>query len=225
MEKRRGFIYDQIYESIRDDILNLKYKPGEKLSESTIAEAYDVSRTPVRSVFQRLQTERLVIIEPQRGTFVTKLDLSYIRSIIYMRFCVESDLAERLIKDKKQDVIDLYHKNVMKQEKLVESENFDADTFSVMDNEFHRICYCAYGKEPLWNIISEMSMHYSRFRRINLSTGDVFRKALLDHQMMLSMLESGNTEELKALLREHLYTDLLTDNGEVKPEYKEYFDA
>ncbi|HYH37625.1 MAG TPA: GntR family transcriptional regulator, partial [Azospirillum sp.] len=37
-----------IYRDLRDEILSLRRKPGEPIAEKQIAEAYGVSRTPVR---------------------------------------------------------------------------------------------------------------------------------------------------------------------------------
>ena len=84
-KKRREFIKDRIYEDVRHDIITFRYQPGEKLSEYSLAEKFGVSRSPIRSVLQKLESESLVVIDPQRGTFVTKLDYDYIRDIIYLR--------------------------------------------------------------------------------------------------------------------------------------------
>ena len=54
-KKRREFIKDRIYEDVRHDIITFRYQPGEKLSEYSLAEKFGVSRSPVRSVLQKLR--------------------------------------------------------------------------------------------------------------------------------------------------------------------------
>jgi DNA-binding transcriptional MocR family regulator len=61
---------DQAAEHIRRHIVKGDYQLGEALSETTLAAQLGVSKTPVREAFLRLETEGLVDIQPQRGTFV-----------------------------------------------------------------------------------------------------------------------------------------------------------
>jgi DNA-binding GntR family transcriptional regulator len=61
---------EQIYQILRNAIFNAELTPGMQLVESSLAEAFGVSRTPVRSVLQRLNYESLVQIIPNRGAFV-----------------------------------------------------------------------------------------------------------------------------------------------------------
>ena len=48
---------DDIYHALKDDILNLRLKPGQMISENEIANSYHVSRTPVKTAFLRLKGE------------------------------------------------------------------------------------------------------------------------------------------------------------------------
>ena len=66
-------------EQIRDLVITDKLGLGEQLSEQALAEQLGVSRTPVREAFLRLQTERLVEVKPQRGTFVFQYDTTELR--------------------------------------------------------------------------------------------------------------------------------------------------
>ena len=43
---------EEVYERLHDDIINLRIKPGEKVSEAKLAEKYNVSRGPIRQVMQ-----------------------------------------------------------------------------------------------------------------------------------------------------------------------------
>ncbi|QYR20965.1 GntR family transcriptional regulator [Paenibacillus sp. sptzw28] len=61
---------DQIYEILKEAIFNSDLTPGTQLVEMSLAEAFEVSRTPIRAVFHRLKFESLVKIIPNRGAFV-----------------------------------------------------------------------------------------------------------------------------------------------------------
>jgi DNA-binding GntR family transcriptional regulator len=50
----------RVYNFLRENILNGKYKPGENLIEMRLAEELNVSRTPIREAIRQLELEGLV---------------------------------------------------------------------------------------------------------------------------------------------------------------------
>ena len=60
-------------EQIRRKIVDGTLELGQALSENALAAELGVSKTPIREALQRLETEGLVQILPQRGTFVFPL--------------------------------------------------------------------------------------------------------------------------------------------------------
>ena len=60
----------EIYQVLKSAIFNAELPPGTQLVESSLAEAFGVSRTPIRSVLSRLKYESLVRFIPNRGAFV-----------------------------------------------------------------------------------------------------------------------------------------------------------
>jgi DNA-binding GntR family transcriptional regulator len=76
---------DAIYETLRDRICLLQYPPGTILKEAEIAAEFCVSRTPIRSVLQRLICGGLVESRDGVGTIVTSLSLAELRDIYEVR--------------------------------------------------------------------------------------------------------------------------------------------
>lgn len=62
-----------IYSTIRERICLLEYAPGKRLSEVVLAEEFAVSRTPIRRVLGKLESEGLVVICHGSGNFVTDI--------------------------------------------------------------------------------------------------------------------------------------------------------
>ena len=79
-----------IYQILKKEILDLTLKPGQSISEHEICNRFSVSRTPVRTVLQRLQGDGLVRVIPYKGTVIALLDLQDIQQMIYLRAAVES---------------------------------------------------------------------------------------------------------------------------------------
>lgn len=60
----------RIAERIRDAIVDARFSFGEALSEENLAEAFEVSRTPIREALSLLELEGLVSIVPKSGTYI-----------------------------------------------------------------------------------------------------------------------------------------------------------
>ena len=64
-----------VYQALRDEILQLKVKPGSALDEMSLSERFGLSRSPVREALIRLSGEGLVEILPNRSTIVAPIDV------------------------------------------------------------------------------------------------------------------------------------------------------
>ena len=82
-------IGDSVYEKIKYDIVHLTLKPGEKLSEASLAEKYGISKAPIRVALRKLQEEGLIVIRPQSGSIVSPISISRAVNIIDIRLLLE----------------------------------------------------------------------------------------------------------------------------------------
>jgi DNA-binding GntR family transcriptional regulator len=87
----RGMGLKLAYETIRDEILALDLQPGQLLDETSLAERFGMSRSPIREALIRLAGEDLVVMLPNRSTIVAPLDLS-----IFPKYVEALDLAQRI---------------------------------------------------------------------------------------------------------------------------------
>ncbi|MCP8970446.1 GntR family transcriptional regulator [Ectobacillus ponti] len=83
----------QIYQILRSAIFNAELPPGTQLVEASLAEAFGVSRTPIRSVLSRLKYESLVQFVPNRGAFVYCPTPAEAEQIFYVRQVLEPEAA------------------------------------------------------------------------------------------------------------------------------------
>ncbi|WP_243685924.1 GntR family transcriptional regulator, partial [Lentilactobacillus rapi] len=63
------------YHTIYNQIMTLKLRPGQQVSDKQFEEQLGVSRTPVREAMLRLKRDQLLYSMPQSGTYVTKINL------------------------------------------------------------------------------------------------------------------------------------------------------
>lgn len=76
---------NSIYAEVRNRICQLIYPPEYRIREADLASEFEISKTPIRQVLQRLEIEGYVETHNGVGTIVTKIDLPSFRDVYDMR--------------------------------------------------------------------------------------------------------------------------------------------
>lgn len=213
-----------IYDDIADAIITMKLVPGEKISEIESSKKYNVSRTPIRDVFKRLEDNGLLEIRSQSGTFVTKIDMGNVADLVYIRNCCEYAVLCKLAGKITKEQADFLYDNLAKQQELSENishEKFAADYFR-LDNEFHRYIYSLAGKEGILQILNADQPNFQRYRFITFLRQDEELKRLnLVHTNMVKALVENDYQALRDIVYEHNYSGFrgIDKVIETHPEY------
>src|SRR5215210_9379864 len=72
--RRTETLTEQAYRVIEEQIVTLRLKPGDVLSEQMLSASFDIGRTPIREALQQLAREGLVTILPRKGILVSDLN-------------------------------------------------------------------------------------------------------------------------------------------------------
>ncbi len=88
-------LQQQAFEYIKGQIVNLGFRPGEYITNSEIAAQLNISRTPVREAFHRLEKEGLLINEARRGWKIYTLSLEDIQEIFDIKIAVEGMVVRK----------------------------------------------------------------------------------------------------------------------------------
>lgn len=66
---------DVAYDQLEEAIITMRLPPGSVVSEQSLSEMLQISRTPIREAVQRLAREHLILVLPQRGLSIPEIDL------------------------------------------------------------------------------------------------------------------------------------------------------
>ncbi len=77
------------HERLRVAILQGELAPGQRLQANELAERWDVSATPLREAFQRLASDGLVSMSPQRGVRVVSPSMEEATELYELRLLLE----------------------------------------------------------------------------------------------------------------------------------------
>ncbi|MBS1845644.1 MAG: GntR family transcriptional regulator [Actinobacteria bacterium] len=92
-----GTSVDQVHAALRESILRGAYEPGSRLILSRLAAEHGVSFIPVREALQRLEAERMVRIEPNRGATVTEISIADMTDIYETRLVLEEHAIRQAV--------------------------------------------------------------------------------------------------------------------------------
>lgn len=87
----RGTGWKSVYDTLRNEILALALPPGQLLDETTLAERFDMSRSPVREALIRLAGEDLVVTLSNRSTIVAPIEVAS-----FPKYVEALDVAQRM---------------------------------------------------------------------------------------------------------------------------------
>ncbi len=217
--KNHKNVSDYAYNKIKQMILTLEFPPLSKLSESKVADILQTSKTPVREAFIRLSKEHLIEIQPQRGTFVTLIDISKIEEAIFTRKSVEIEVLRKIV-DSHGDAAVAACRPILKEHACADEADHAKQLY--YDSLFHKTIYSILGMERTWDMISIMSLDYYRIKYLLLLDLEINKVALTEHSQMIDYIEQKDLKNLVALTTLHL--DRLQEKKDAIVErHKDYF--
>jgi len=86
-------LYVEVAELLRQRIFNRELEPGSWIDELKIAEAYGISRTPLREALKVLAAEGLVTMKVRRGAYVTDVSERDLTDVYHLLSLLEADAA------------------------------------------------------------------------------------------------------------------------------------
>jgi DNA-binding GntR family transcriptional regulator len=84
---------DALAAALRTRIFEGELPAGDRLPERELTERYGVARHSVRAALRSLAAEGLVVLEPNRGASVARLDPGGVRSLFELRAALELEAA------------------------------------------------------------------------------------------------------------------------------------
>ena len=205
---------------LKENIINLELKPGSMISEQDIANELNLSRTPVHEALQELSTTKIIQILPQRGSYVSLIDLSLVDEAIFMRSTIEVAVAELACdKASEQDLISM-EENLNLQKFFLEKQNIDK-LFN-LDDSFHKNLYKITNKLQCYQMIKTMNIHLDRIRELHLQSTNP-ASVVDEHKQIFWALKNKDKSGVKILLNDHL-TKLYSQENEIKKKFSNYFE-
>ncbi|HBI83224.1 MAG TPA: GntR family transcriptional regulator [Alcaligenaceae bacterium] len=203
-KSRSGETVDNIVSLIKDQILDGRLAPGQRLISTDLVEQLGVSRGPLREAFRQLDAEGLIDVEPNRGAIVRRLGADEVKNLYEIRIALEG-FAARLAAEKINEgdnrafLEDVLHRGRRHRKDPVFS------AFVNDNREFHQAIVHLCGNPELGKLIDkyQQPVFMIQLRQI-IGTSQVIAHALDEHEKIAEGILSGSPEAAYLAMREHL---------------------
>jgi len=195
----------QIADQIGASILEEKIAPGERIRETSLAEAFNVSRATVRDALRILETRGLVSILPQRGATVTMLSASELHNLFEIRamlLALASRHAATHFQPEHAAKLQLALKALRE---AIGSANAYARASAGMIGAITQISDNA----QLTELITGFAQRIGRYARLGLLTRERRQRSLTNWEALVTAISGGNQD-----LAEETHRRLALENRE-----------
>ena len=211
----------QLYDLIRRAIVNLHLPPGSPLNERAICGRLGISKTPLREAILQLAAENLVVVVPNSGTFVARINLRDVFDGELIREALELKVvglaAERVTADFLRALaLNLHHQEVLAAANLY-------DDFYAADEDMHRLICCHGASLRVWHVANSAKAQLDRVRRLAIPQPGHLGVILEEHRAIVDGLRRSDHDAAEAAMQSHL-TRVFDTVRKLIATHREYFE-
>ena len=202
MIKRKRLTTPQIYQLLRQQIIDFDLFPGSRVTETELAEQFKVSRTPIREALQRLEVEGLVNIRPKQGCFIRPVDTDTISNYYDVRVAIESMAVELACKNMPLE-------NLEAMAKFWNPRNFNedgdySDRIQQVEESFHIEIAEGSGNPILAQFLKDINNHIRVIRRLGFPDKKSIRETYHEHYEICKLMLANKSGEAKKAITKHI---------------------
>jgi DNA-binding GntR family transcriptional regulator len=199
-----------IYALLRSDVVTLRLRPGERLSENELALRFGTSRAPVREALIRLVEDGLIDVRPQRGSFVSRISLKAMERARFVREALEVAIIRRAAERGLPDA------TRAQSEAAIEGQlgaRDDPERFTRLDDMFHRGFAEGTSLIGVWAIIEREKAQFDRIRFLSLPAVTPVDVLIEQHRAILEAVLDRQPDAAEKAIRSHMSEVLRIADG------------
>lgn len=192
----------QVATTIRDMIVQDKFKPGERIRERQLSKELSVSRTPLREALKILAGERLIDILPNRGAVVADPTPDEVRELLQVLGALEA-LGGRLAAECATDQ-EISEIRALHFEMLAAYSRKDRLSYFKLNQMIHKSIVAASRNAVLIEAHDQFNARVYRVRYRSNQRNALWHEAIHQHETIIEALESRDGTLLAQRLSSHL---------------------
>lgn len=204
-DKGSRTLIERAYAQLRDDIVEGRLTPGDKLRVEHLKDRYAVSAGTLREAITRLVSDALVVAEGQRGFRVAPITIEDLEDLTRLRVHIEIDALRLSIRHgdaawraRLQAVFD----ELSALEQPIEPER--RRHWESLNNRFHETLVSGCNSAWTHKVLRQLAQHGERYRRYAINLPDTGRDVHAEHQQIFELAMSGQEARAALALEAHI---------------------
>ncbi|WP_175808344.1 FCD domain-containing protein [Burkholderia cenocepacia] len=197
-----------LYQRLRHDILNCRWKPGMKLRLDDLRAHYEIGLTPLREALMRLASEGLTVLEGQRGFHVSPVSRGELLDITMLRQELEALAIRKSIENGNDEweaaVLKAFHLLAKVPKQDPSNPKLLNDEWELKHKEFHRALVAACGSPILLEMRKLLYDRGIRYRSLSVASGGFVRDDVAEHRALLEAALTRDATRAGQLIQEHV---------------------
>jgi DNA-binding GntR family transcriptional regulator len=193
---------ERTLDKLRDAILNLRFKPGERLVEHQLCDQLGVSRTVVREVLRHLEAEGLVKTLARQGPVVARPDPDSVAEIYELRGLLEA-LAAQACAERASDRDAAQLGEALDRIEAAYRRN---DPIAVLKatTEFYAVLFMSSGKVVAWEVVQSLNARVNFLRAMTISTPGRDKSGIAEMRRIVDAITARKPDEAYAATIDHV---------------------
>lgn len=201
-ERGVGIRQNQIYETLKKEIVERVLLPKQQLIEAELAKRFAVSRTPVRQALQQLAVEGFVEWIPYRGAFVKKLSPEELKELFQVRMALERLAAQLFCTLPNEELLDRLRENLQQAKSAVEKR--DVILYAKLDEQFHDLIMDGSNNNEAKSIAKTLNQKTAIFRLRSFALPEQMETSLKEHQQIFHCLKEKDAKAASEMAEKHV---------------------
>jgi DNA-binding GntR family transcriptional regulator len=198
----RKSLGEHVFDTLRQAIVSGHMAPGDRLVESRIAQALEISRTPVREAIHKLEREGFICRRPRGGFTVLGFSPKDIEETFEIRSVLESYAARLAAVKHQPHELDALERSVEAFQECLDAGQMER--LVEINTEFHDLLYALSCNPRLVKMINTLRDQIYRFRRMILEDEQMARASNQDHRRMIERIRQRDADGTERLVRRHI---------------------
>lgn len=199
------------YIDIKEKIVNGELSQGVVISISAVAEALNISRTPVTNACQRLEFEKFLTIVPKQGVIINSITIDDAREIYELRAAIETYSAKRAFDYISFKDIEYLKKSLEKQKQYISVS--DIHSFMVEDTIFHKTLLNKYKNSQFFSVLDTL---YDRAFLIGMRVSENYnrlKESYEEHEKIVAALENKDKNAFIEAIERNIISGYISLTG------------
>lgn len=197
----KGNLAHTVYAQLKSDIFDFRLLPGDRFTETEVAERLGVSRTPVREALYKLERDGYLFVSARNGWNVQPFDFESFENLYDVRIVLELAAVRKLCEMEEKPALD-----ALKEIWLSSADQRErgAQNICDLDEQFHAGLVAAAGNPETARIHAEITGRIRIIRRLDFTQDTRIDSTYDEHSQILRNIMRRKADPACMLLKAHI---------------------